>query len=52
MLQIRGAEPGPGQAANPGKVGEGIANSVNGPDIKGAASQVGFVCCLMAVSQD
>ncbi len=44
-LQIRGAEPSVGSAANPGKIGEGIANNINGPDPKGAASEVCTCCC-------
>lgn len=44
-LQIRGAEPSVGAAANPGKIGEGIANNINGPDAKGAASEVCTCCC-------
>ncbi|DBA76193.1 TPA: hypothetical protein ACH3X1_009922 [Trebouxia sp. C0004] len=38
--KIRGAEPSAGSAANPGKIGESIANNINGPDPKGAASEV------------
>ncbi len=46
-LQIRGAEPSEGSAANPGKIGEGIANNINGPDAKGAASEVCTCCCCL-----
>jgi hypothetical protein len=46
-LQIRGAEPSVGAAANPGKIGEGIANNINGPDAKGAASEVCTCCCCL-----
>ncbi len=45
-LQIRGAEPSEGNAANPGKIGESIANNINGPDPKGEASKV----CSLALS--
>ncbi len=48
VLQIRGAEPSVGSAANPGKIGEGIANNINGPDPKGAASEVCTCCCCLS----
>jgi len=48
VLQIRGAEPSAGSAANPGKIGEGIANNINGPDPKGAASEVCTCCCCLS----
>ena len=41
LLQIRGGSP---DGPNPGKVGEGIAQNINGPDPKGAASKV---CCTI-----
>ena len=37
LLQIRGGAP---DGPNPGKVGEGIAQNIDGPDVKGAASKV------------
>ena len=37
VLQIRGGAP---DGPNPGMVGEGIAQNINGPDPKGAASKV------------
>lgn len=37
LPQIRGGTP---DGPNPGKVGEGIAQNINGPDPKGAASKV------------
>ena len=47
-LQIRGVAP---DAPNPGKVGEGIAQNINGPDPKGAASEVCHMSCLHQVNQ-
>ena len=51
VLQIRGAEPSAGSAANPGKIGEGIANNINGPDAQGAASEVPAAAALCAVAR-
>lgn len=46
-LQIRGGTP---DGPNPGKVGEGIAQNINGPDPKGAASKVCHPCSHWCIS--
>lgn len=45
-LQLRGVTGD--NAPNPGKVGESIAQNVNGPDPKGAVSEVGHICNILA----